>query len=431
MLLGKRQRTKKGSFSRLKQIPTETLVLPDAPMCQHCSAKRFHLEPPNFCCSGGEVSVVHPVMPYDLFRLYSGTDEDCVHFRKNVRTYNNNLAFSTFAAKYDKDLTKNTKGVYTFRVQGQIYHLLNSLKPNGHPPTGIQLYFYDQEEELSKRLDASPRLRDSTLKLLMGILEQNPYTKVFKSLRELPNLDDHSIFLNSNPGLDQRLYNMPTSSEVAAIWTETDNEALDKGAHIQVYTHANTSHRIQHYFACYDSLQYPLLFPRGEAGWHYGIPRNTTTDKRKRKETDDGGLVDAAQIGTAIGLIQRENEGIFISEDHSSFAVLHSVFPSREEFYLILLIFFIAIFAACYLLFYVCPHVLFKSLLNLSYQYIISSMVNWFLKILNFLSFVFHFLAAEEGKKKRDTVSAREYYCYKLQIRDNDRSMLLHTGRLM
>ncbi|XP_027108916.2 uncharacterized protein [Coffea arabica] len=344
---GKRQRTKKGSFSRLKQIPTETLVLPDAPMCQHCSAKRFHLEPPNFCCSGGEVSVVHPVMPYDLFRLYSGTDEDCVHFRKNVRTYNNNLAFSTFAAKYDKDLTKNTKGVYTFRVQGQIYHLLNSLKPNGHPPTGIQLYFYDQEEELSKRLDASPRLRDSTLKLLMGILEQNPYTKVFKSLRELPNLDDHSIFLNSNPGLDQRLYNMPTSSEVAAIWTETDNEALDKGAHIQVYTHANTSHRIQHYFACYDSLQYPLLFPRGEAGWHYGIPRNTTTDKRKRKETDDGGLVDAAQIGTAIGLIQRENE------------------------------------------------------------------------------------AAEEGKKKRDTVSAREYYCYKLQIRDNDRSMLLHTGRLL
>nr|XP_027086482.1 uncharacterized protein LOC113708217 [Coffea arabica] len=306
---GKRQRTKKNNFSRLKQIPTETLVLPDAPMCQHCGAKRFHLETPNFCCSGGEVSVVHPVMPYDLFRLYSGTDEDCIHFRKNVRTYNNNLAFSTFVAKYDKDLTRNTKGVYTFRVQGQIYHILNSLKPNGHPPTGIQLYFYDQEEELSKRLDASPRLRDNTLKLLMGILEQNPYTKVFKSLRELPNLDDHSIFLNSNPGLDQRLYNMPTSSEVAAIWTETDNEALDKGPHIQVYTHANTSHRIQHYFACYDSLQYLLLFPRGEAGWHYGIPKNTTTDKRKRKETDDGGLVNAAQIGTAIGLIQRENEG--------------------------------------------------------------------------------------------------------------------------
>ncbi|XP_027181704.1 uncharacterized protein LOC113780084 [Coffea eugenioides] len=334
---GKRRRTKKTSFSRLKQILTETLVLPDALMCQHCGAKRFHLEPSNFCCSGGAISIVHPVMPYDLFRLYSGTDEDCVHFRKNVRTYNNNLAFTTFAAKYDKNLTKNTKGVYTFRVEGQIYHLLNSLKPNGHPPTGIQLYFYDQKEELSKRLDTSPRLGDSTLKLLMGIIKQNPYTKVFKSLRELPNLDDHSIFLNSNPGLDQHLYNMPTSSEVAAIWTETDNEALDKGAHIQVYTHANTSHRIQHYFACYDSLQYPLLFPRDEFGWHYGIPKNTTADKRKKEETDDGGLVDATEIGTTIGLIQRENEVV------------------------------------------------------------------------------------EEGKKKHETVSVREYYCYKLQIRDDDR----------
>ncbi|XP_071929127.1 uncharacterized protein [Coffea arabica] len=308
---GRQRRTKKTSFSRLKQIPTESLVLPDAPKCQHCGAHRLHLEPPNFCCSGGEVSVVYPVMPYALFRLYSGTDEECIHFRKNARSYNNNLAFTTFAAKYDRKMTKNPQGVYTFRVQGQIYHLLNSLTPNGHPPTGIQLYFYDQEEELSQRLNTSPRLRESTLKLLMGILEQNPYTKVFKSLRELPNLDNHSIFLNSNPGLDQRLYNMPTASEVTAIWTEHDSETLEKGTNIQVYSHANTSHRIQHYFACYDSLQYPLLFPRGESGWHYDIPRNTAANKRKREETDDHSLIALPRIGNAIDLIQKENKGTF------------------------------------------------------------------------------------------------------------------------
>ena len=145
----------------------------------------------------------------------------------------------------------------------------------------------------------------------MGILEQNPYTKVFMSLRELPNLDNHSIFLNSNPGLDQRLYNMPTASEVAAIWIEHDSETLEKGTNIQVYSHANTSHRIQHYFACYDSLQYPLLFPRGESGWHYGIPRNTTANKRKREETDDHSLVALPRIGNAIDLIQKENKGTF------------------------------------------------------------------------------------------------------------------------
>ena len=34
-------------------------------------------------------------------------------------------------------------------------------------------------------------------------------------------------------------------------------------------------------------------------------------------------------------------------------------------------------------------------------------------------------------KRKRKTVSCREYYCYKLQIRENDRSMLLHIDRLL
>ncbi|XP_027102730.1 uncharacterized protein [Coffea arabica] len=325
---GKRKSARKGSYPRLNNILTESSILPDALNCEHCGAKRFHLEPPSFCCSGGEVSVVIPVMPYELFRLYSGTDEECINFRKNVRTYNNNLAFTSFGAKYDKNLTKNSQGVYTFRVQGQ-------------------LYFYDQKEEVSKRLGISPRLRESTLKLLMGILDKNPYTRFFKSLRNLPNLDDHNIFLNSNPGLDQRLYNMPTSSEVAAIWTETDNESLDKSAHTQVYTHSNSSHRIQHYFAGYDSLQYPLLFPRDESGWHYGIPRNTIPHKRKRKESDDDALPDVSQIRSVAGLIDMENE------------------------------------------------------------------------------------VAEEGKNKQETISTREYYCYKLQIRDDDRSMILHTRRLL
>ncbi|XP_027082486.1 uncharacterized protein [Coffea arabica] len=251
-------------------------------------------------------------MPYELFRLYSGTDEECVEFRKWVRTYNNNLAFTSFGAKYDRALTKNTKRVYTFRVQGQVYHLLNSLVSPTDQATGVQLYFYDQEEELSKRVAGSPRLHESTLKLLMRILEANPYTKFFKGLRDVPDLDNHRIVLNFDPRLDQRVYNVPTSSQVAAIWTEDEDEALEKGAHIQVYTHSNVSHRIPHYFASYDPLQCPLLFPRGEPGWHYGIPKT-----------------------------------------------------------------------------------------------------------------------AESGKKQRDTISAREYYCYLLQMREKDRSMLLHTRRLL
>ena len=148
IVLGKRKRPRITNSLRLKKIPTKPLVLPSVPDCGHCGAKRFTLEPPKFCCRGREISVVCPKMPYELFRLYSGTDEECVEFRKWVRTYNNNLAFTSFGAKYDRALTKNTKRVYTFRVQGQVYHLLNSLVSPTDQATGVQLYFYDQEEEL-------------------------------------------------------------------------------------------------------------------------------------------------------------------------------------------------------------------------------------------------------------------------------------------
>ncbi|XP_019265860.1 PREDICTED: uncharacterized protein LOC109243390 [Nicotiana attenuata] len=36
----------------------------------------------------------------------------------------------------------------------------------------------------------------------------------------------------------------------------------------------------------------------------------------------------------------------------------------------------------------------------------------------------------QKGKRKRDTVSCREYYCYKLQMRDNEENGVLHSGRL-
>ncbi|XP_016506237.1 uncharacterized protein LOC107824026 [Nicotiana tabacum] len=36
----------------------------------------------------------------------------------------------------------------------------------------------------------------------------------------------------------------------------------------------------------------------------------------------------------------------------------------------------------------------------------------------------------EKGKRKRNNISCREYYCYKLQMRDNEENDVLHFGRL-
>ena len=76
----------------------------------------------------------------------------------------------------------------------------------------------------------------------MRILERNPYTKSFKGLCEILELEKHRIIFNSNPDLDQRVYNLPTASQVVASWIEINDETIDKNAHIQVYNHSNASH---------------------------------------------------------------------------------------------------------------------------------------------------------------------------------------------
>lgn len=58
---------------------------------------------------------------YYLSRIFLKDDEEFVQFRRFIRIYNNQFALTTFSAKYDFKMTKNSRGVYTFKVQGQIF----------------------------------------------------------------------------------------------------------------------------------------------------------------------------------------------------------------------------------------------------------------------------------------------------------------------
>ncbi|KAG5524776.1 hypothetical protein RHGRI_031441 [Rhododendron griersonianum] len=69
----------------------------------------------------------------------------------------------------------------------------------------------------------------------------------------------------------------PTVSQVAAIWNENDSSTDLQEREIIVQKHDGHSKRICYYYGCYDSLQYPLLFPYGEPGWHQGIKKNKRT----------------------------------------------------------------------------------------------------------------------------------------------------------
>ena len=85
-------------------------------------------------------------------------------------------------------------------------------------------------------------------------------------------MKDLHIYIRLDAALDQRVYNTPSATQVAAIWVE-DISRDYSSQDIIVYSHPGSSHRVQYYFGCYDPLQYPLLFPYGDNGWHQRIQR--------------------------------------------------------------------------------------------------------------------------------------------------------------
>lgn len=105
----------------------------------------------------------------------------------------------------------------------------------------------------------------------MNILQNNLYSVFLKSLADVPELSNFYIALKCDSGLDQRVYNLPTTSEVAVIMVEEGVHISTP--HIRIYTHSNKSQLVNCYYGCYDPLQYPLLFSYIQDGWHCGIKK--------------------------------------------------------------------------------------------------------------------------------------------------------------
>ncbi|XP_035547439.1 uncharacterized protein LOC118348947 [Juglans regia] len=66
----------------------------------------------------------------------------------------------------------------------------------------------------------------------MDILHVNPYSTFFRTLGDLPNLENHKIHIRSDVGLDQRVFNTPSASQVAVIWIEDDDSEHLRGRNI-------------------------------------------------------------------------------------------------------------------------------------------------------------------------------------------------------
>ncbi|GJY32540.1 hypothetical protein Tco_0417009, partial [Tanacetum coccineum] len=130
------------------------------------------------------------------------------------------------------------------------YHRIGSLLPKeGTQPRYVQLWFFDTHNEIRNRLGAF--MDNDTGEEVDGIIRTN-----------------------------SRQYNSPTVVEVAALIINDfgDEEPMRD---IVVNKKHSGSKRISELHPSYIALQYPLLFPYGEDGYHDKIPYDTNTGKHK------------------------------------------------------------------------------------------------------------------------------------------------------
>ena len=206
-------------------------------ICIHCGAKFWIKEKdhnssqtfPTFaiCCAGGKVSLPPLFKPPSyLLDLYTSLSSNANSFRKNIRGYNNLLACTSFGADIDERF--RGQGVSNFRIHGQIYHLIGSLLPeDGHSPMFAQLYIYDTENEVRHRMEAStskekkPQLDEGIVSGLLEMLdEHNELVKSFRMARDRfkeSGLENVKLRLIGIRSTDGRQYNLPTTSELAAL----------------------------------------------------------------------------------------------------------------------------------------------------------------------------------------------------------------------
>lgn len=158
-----------------------------------------------------------------------------------------------------------------------------------------QLYIYDAQNELSNRLRFAPQLnREVTERLQVMLHRVNPFVRLFRTGAERllanPALNLRVVFRDPDRR-HNRTYNRPTANEVGGIIVDDGTSETHERDIIIERRGAPFPERISYMHDSYMPLQYPLLFPRGDLGWHNGLRLtgpNAHVTRRSRQDDEDG-----------------------------------------------------------------------------------------------------------------------------------------------
>ena len=193
-------------------------------------------------------------------------------------------------------LANGEQGVYTFRIQGQLYHMVGPLEADeGEVPKFAQIYFIDQAQQAGVRNSHfRGALAPEVLSELQAIMaEHNPFLGQFKYALEILRENENSVAVQITirpdmvpTGAHARVYNAPTVSEVAAVIPEPD--VVRRPCDIVLHKRGGGVQIISHTHPYYDSLHYMIFHMRGGFGWHIDIPQvGETIDPTAEEATDN------------------------------------------------------------------------------------------------------------------------------------------------
>lgn len=136
----------------------------------------------------------------------------------------------------------------------------------------LQLYFVgNANSEIDQRCALFSHLRRAIIGELRELLHrENQLVQLFQIALERMPSDDHLIVIRPDKkpvGEHAGRFNVPTMEEVAIIIVGDQFNNRD----IVLHRRNSQVERVSVLHRCYDALQYPLLFCRGEDGYHLEI----------------------------------------------------------------------------------------------------------------------------------------------------------------
>lgn len=110
----------------------------------------------------------------------------------------------------------------------------------------------------------------------------NPYVRSFLQMSELYHADttvDIHMYITVDQRSDQRRYNTPQVSDVAAIFVTADG-VPPGDRNMITFSRTHQVSEVSVLNSALDPLAYPILFPNGEPGWYMNIMQSNNTGRK-------------------------------------------------------------------------------------------------------------------------------------------------------